>query len=87
MRELSVVITVINEGDNIHPLVDEIRKALSGMDYEVVFVDDGSTDATRKRVKEIIDDRITLVELKKLWTKYINDGGHRPYNREIYCPA
>ena len=65
MRELSVVITVINEEDNIHPLVDEIRKALAGMDYEVIFVDDGSTDATRKRVKEIIDDRITLVELRK----------------------
>ena len=65
MRELSVVITVINEEDNIHPLVDKIRKALSGMDYEVVFVDDGSTDATKKRVKEIIDARITLVELKK----------------------
>lgn len=65
MRELSLVITVINEEDNIQPLVEEIRKALSGMDYEVIFVDDGSTDATIKRVKEIIDDRITLVELRK----------------------
>ena len=65
MRVLSVVVTVINEEDNIHPLVDEIRNALAGMDYEVVFVDDGSTDATKKRVKEVIDDRISLVELKK----------------------
>ena len=65
MRELSVVITVINEEDNILPLVDEVRRALLGMDYEVVFVDDGSTDATKKRVKEVIDDRISLVELKK----------------------
>ncbi len=65
MRELSVVITVINEEDNIHPLTDEIQNALAGMDYEVIFVDDGSTDATKKRVKEVIDDRITLVELKK----------------------
>ena len=65
MRELSLVITVINEEDNIHPLVDEIRNALAGMDYEIVFVDDGSTDATKKRVKEVIDNRISLVELKK----------------------
>lgn len=69
MRELSLVITVINEEDNIHPLVTEIRNALHGMDYEVVFVDDGSTDATKKRIKDVIkqalDDRITLVELKK----------------------
>ena len=69
MRELSLVITVINEEDNIHPLVTEIRNALHEMDYEVVFVDDGSTDATKKRIKDVIkqapDDRITLVELKK----------------------
>ncbi|RFM29433.1 glycosyltransferase family 2 protein [Deminuibacter soli] len=65
MREISVVITVMNEEDNIHPLIAEIRKALSELDYEVIFVDDGSTDATRTRIKEIIDDRITLVELRK----------------------
>jgi len=69
MRELSLVVTVINEEDNIHPLIEEIRNALGGMDYEVVFVDDGSTDATRKRIKEAIqeahDNRLVLVELKK----------------------
>lgn len=65
MRELSVVVTVMNEEENIHPLVDEIRGALSGIDYEVIFVDDGSTDSTRKRIKEIIDDRTTLIELRK----------------------
>ncbi|MDQ6757546.1 MAG: glycosyltransferase, partial [Bacteroidota bacterium] len=65
MPELSVVITVINEEDNIHPLINEIRNALAGMDYEIVFVDDGSTDATRTRIKELIDDKIILVELKK----------------------
>lgn len=65
MRELSVVITVMNEEDNIQPLIGEIRSALSGIDYEVVFVDDGSMDATRKRIKEMIDDRIMLVELRK----------------------
>ncbi|HUS00382.1 MAG TPA: glycosyltransferase family 2 protein [Chitinophagaceae bacterium] len=65
MRELSLVITVINEEDNIHPLVTEIRNTLTGMDYEVIFVDDGSADATKKRIKEVIDDRIILVELKK----------------------
>lgn len=65
MRELSVVITVMNEEDNIHPMVSTVQNALSGIDYEVIFVDDGSTDATRKRIKEMIDDRIFLVELRK----------------------
>ena len=59
------MITVINEEENIHPLAEEIRNALAGMDYEVIFVDDGSTDATKKKIKEVIDERITLVELRK----------------------
>ncbi len=65
MRELSVVITVMNEEDNIHPLVAALHKALSAIDYEIVFVDDGSSDATKRRIKEVIDDRIILVELRK----------------------
>jgi glycosyltransferase involved in cell wall biosynthesis len=65
MRELSVVITVMNEEDNIRPLVEAIDKALSGIDYEVIFVDDGSTDATRKRIKELVNTRTVLVELRK----------------------
>lgn len=65
MRELSVVITVMNEEDNILPLTEAIRKSLSSIDYEVIFVDDGSTDATRRRIKEVMDDRIVLVELRK----------------------
>ena len=56
MRELSVVITVMNEEDNIHPLVEAIRNALHEIDYEVIFVDDGSVDATRAKIKEILDD-------------------------------
>lgn len=65
MRELSIVITVLNEEDNIHPLIEAIQNALSGIDFEIIFVDDGSTDATRLRIKEAINDRIILVELRK----------------------
>jgi glycosyltransferase involved in cell wall biosynthesis len=65
MRELSVVITVMNEEDNIHPLVEVIRNALEEIDYEVIFVDDGSMDTTKIKIKEKIDDRILLVELRK----------------------
>lgn len=45
--ELSVVIPVKNEAGNIAPLVAEIVAALDGrLAYEIVYVDDGSTDAT-----------------------------------------
>ena len=45
--DLSVVIPARNEAPNVAPLVAEIRRALDGrLDYEIVYVDDGSTDDT-----------------------------------------
>ncbi len=65
MRELSVVITVMNEEENIHPLLEAVRAALSGFDYEVILVDDGSTDKTKEKILEYSDERTVLVELRK----------------------
>lgn len=47
IRYLSVVIPVRNEAGNIRPLVEEIHAVLIGlMDYEIICVNDGSTDGT-----------------------------------------
>jgi dolichol-phosphate mannosyltransferase len=44
---VSVVVPVKDEADNIVPLLEEIHASLDGVtDFEVVYVDDGSTDAT-----------------------------------------
>ena len=53
---LSVVVPVFNEEENVAPLCAAVREALdgSGHDYELVIVDDGSTDRTRER---ILDER------------------------------
>jgi len=49
--DLSVVIPVLNEAESIAPLVGEIRAALDGLvDYEIVYVDDGSEDATAAEI-------------------------------------
>ncbi|HTQ12599.1 MAG TPA: glycosyltransferase family 2 protein [Rhizomicrobium sp.] len=45
--ELSVVVPVFNEAGNILPLLDEVERALDGVcAYEIVFIDDGSTDGS-----------------------------------------
>ena len=44
--ELSVVVPVCNEAENVEPLAREIDSALAGRAYEMIFVDDGSTDDT-----------------------------------------
>ena len=58
---LSVVITVYNEEDNIQPLLQATYTALSGMDYEVILVEDGSTDRTVAEVKNYANTRTKLV--------------------------
>lgn len=63
--KLSLVITVMNEEENIRPLVAAIREALQELDYEVIFVDDGSVDGTCRAIREEADERITLLELRK----------------------
>jgi dolichol-phosphate mannosyltransferase len=50
---VSVVVPVKDEADNVVPLLEEIHAALEGAaDFEVVVVDDGSTDATAARLDE-----------------------------------
>ncbi len=45
---ISVVVPVRNEAENIAPLVSEIRTAFDGSEaYEIIYIDDGSTDGTR----------------------------------------
>jgi dolichol-phosphate mannosyltransferase len=51
--QLSIVVPVRNEQDNVLPLIEEIHAALEGRaDFEVVYVNDGSTDATPQRLAE-----------------------------------
>jgi len=48
--ELSVVVPVFNEQDNIAILQSELGAALVGIDHEIIFVDDGSTDQTAAKI-------------------------------------
>ena len=51
--QLSIVVPVRNEADNILPLLEEIHAVLENRgEFEVVYVDDGSGDATPQRLTE-----------------------------------
>jgi glycosyltransferase involved in cell wall biosynthesis len=51
---VSIVVPVRNEADNVAPLVAEIVAALAGGEaYEIIYVNDGSTDATAERITEL----------------------------------
>ncbi len=51
--EISVLLPVFNERTNLAPLIDEIRAVLDGMAFEVVAVDDGSTDGSLEELQEL----------------------------------
>lgn len=54
-----------NEADNIAPLIDEITAALDGRwAYEIIYVNDGSTDATGERLAAMMTQRDNLRQLR-----------------------
>ena len=65
--QLTVLVPVYNEAGNILPLLAEVEAALSGVcEYEVVFVDDGSSDATPAELKQAQKDaRVRVLRHRK----------------------
>jgi len=59
--KISVVIPLMNEEDNIKPLFESLHSAMSGLDYELIAVDDGSSDRTVERIKEVLDKRSKVI--------------------------
>lgn len=62
---LSIVIPLFNEEDNVGLLTKKIHESLVGYSYQIVYIDDFSNDRTRAVVKEMEDDKVHLIELKK----------------------
>ncbi|MEP0132726.1 MAG: glycosyltransferase family 2 protein [Eudoraea sp.] len=62
---LSIVIPLYNEEENVVLLTSKINESLQGYIYQIIYVDDFSTDLTRKKVKEMKDPRVHLISLKK----------------------
>jgi dolichol-phosphate mannosyltransferase len=61
---VSVVVPVRNEAGNIAPLVEEITRALAGKTFEVIYVNDGSTDGTEVELTALITSRPWLRQVR-----------------------
>ena len=51
--DLAIVLPTFNESGNVGPIVDRLEKALAGIHYEVIFVDDDSPDGTADVVRRL----------------------------------
>lgn len=71
--EVSVIVPVLNEAGTVVELAERVAVTLEGIgrSFEIVFVDDGSSDETRERVREAhkIDNRVKLVSLRRNFGK------------------
>jgi dolichol-phosphate mannosyltransferase len=59
---VSVIIPVFNEEDNISILQSELGRALAGLDHEIIFVDDGSSDRTADKIERRPEVRVLRFE-------------------------
>ena len=54
--DLAIVLPTFNESGNVGPIVDRLAKALAGIRYEVIFVDDDSPDGTADVVRRLAQE-------------------------------
>jgi glycosyltransferase involved in cell wall biosynthesis len=65
---LSIVVPLFNEESNVKPLVHELVSVADGLQvpYEIILVDDGSSDATWDRIKEVAADGACVIGISLL---------------------
>jgi glycosyltransferase involved in cell wall biosynthesis len=63
MSNVSVVVPLYNEEENVSVLQRELTEALGGLDYEIIFVDDGSRDETVSRIA--LDPRVRVLRFER----------------------
>lgn len=72
-KKVSIVVPLLNEEESLKPLYFEIRKSLKTIscDYEILFIDDGSTDKSLNVLKEINkeDNKVKYISFRKNYGK------------------
>lgn len=67
--DISIVIPVLNEADNLQPLYDQLKITLDKLNqkYEIIFIDDGSTDSSNEILERLHkqDNNIKVVQFRR----------------------
>ena len=60
MELLSIIVPCYNEEKTVEMFFDELRKTLVGINYEVLFINDGSQDSTLEKLRELADSNLNV---------------------------
>jgi len=63
--DISILIPVFNEEGNIEPLVKAVQKACAHLNYEMILVNDGSTDRTAQEMEALASPSVRVFSLKR----------------------
>lgn len=63
--KLSVIVPVMNEEQNVDPMIAALEKSLMQLDYEVIFIDDGSSDNTVSNILKHKGANIRLLQFAR----------------------
>lgn len=63
--KISIIIPAYDEEENVIPLCKGIMSVMGGLDYEIMFVDDGSKDKTYSNAMMINSDKLKIIRLEK----------------------
>jgi len=67
--DLSIVIPLYNEAESLPELKSWIERSLKGFTYEIIFVDDGSTDNSWEVIKSLADDNVKAIRFRRNYGK------------------
>lgn len=63
--KISIITAAYNEGENIKPFLNLINKELNNLDFELIFINDGSTDKTAEELEKIKQRKLKLINFEK----------------------
>ena len=69
--KISIIVPVFNERDSINQLYAEIVSGINARDYEIIFIDDGSTDGSAEAIEDLAksNEKVTLIQFYRNYGK------------------